>query len=211
MVTEIFDKLLDNANAQSINIGGSGVSGGLLSSLTNFKDSGFKKLVGVINERTDEMPSITNEYDRLKENELPELSIKGRIIPYVNKWVYDDSGLDVRENPYRLTSNSAFSYDNFSPSNINKVPDFRFFTHEWYYLQEYPYYFTTQEKIDSFSYFDRYLDKSELGSTSTNVYETYFTQYEVDGVSFPKKTKYSVVSGGNERFLLGKLSLEEQK
>ena len=167
------------------------------SAIENFQESGFKRLGGKLNEATGEIEKITNEYDRLLENQIPELSIKGRIIPYINKWVYDDNGLDVRENNYRLTSNSAFSYDNFVPSNVNKVSDFRFFTHEWYYLQEYPYYLTTQEKIDSFSYFDRYLDKSELYDINTDVYSTYFTQYSVDGVSFPMKIKYSTVSGGN--------------
>jgi len=166
--------------------------------IQNFRDSGFKKLGGSLNEDTGEIQSITNEYDRLLENELPELAIKGRIIPFINKWVYDDGGSDVRENNYRLSNNSAFSYDNFSPSNVNKIPDFRFFTHEWYYLQEYPYYLTTEQKIDSFSYFDRYLEKTELYDISQDRFTEYFTQYNVDGVSFPMMTKYTIVSGGNE-------------
>ncbi len=180
--------------------GATGASGNLIieNSIQNFKDTGFKRLGGVVNEDTGEIPKIENEYNRLKENEVPELSIKGRIIPYINKWIYDDTGKDVRENPYRLTSNSAFSYDNFSPSNVNKIPDFRYFTHEWYYLQKYPYYLSTEEKINSFSYFDRYLDINEIYDINTDVYFTYFTQNKVDGISFPNKFKYSVISAGNE-------------
>jgi len=176
--------------------------------ITNFKDTGFKRLTGKIDEVTGDIPTIDNEYDRLSENELPQLSIKGRIIPYINKWVYDDDGKDVRENNYRMTSNSAFSYDNFSPSSKNILPDFRFFTHEWYYLQKYPYYLTTKEKIESFSYFENLIEKGsyELGATSNlgikditeDKFIEYFTEYKVGNYYFPAKRKYSIISGGNE-------------
>ena len=167
-------------------------------SITSFKESGFKRLGGSLNESTGEISKIINEYDRLLENQLPELAIKGRIIPFINKWVYDDDGSDVRENNYRLTSNSAFSYNNFSPSSINRIPDFRFFTHEWYYLQKYPLYLTTaEEKINTFSYFEEYLDKNDLKDIIVDNFTNYFTQTSVDGVSFPMRTKYTTVSGGN--------------
>jgi len=180
--------------------------------IKSFKDSGFKRLAGKIDEATNDIATITNEYDRLSENELPELSIKGRIIPYVNKWVYDDDGKDVRENNYRMTSNSAFSYDNFSPSSKNILPDFRFFTHEWYYLQKYPYYLTTKEKIEAFSYFENAIEKGsyEIGATSDlgikdvteDKFLEYFTEYKVGATGgdyyFPAKRKYSIISGGNE-------------
>ena len=180
--------------------------------IQSFKDSGFKRLTGKIDEVTGDISSITNEYDRLSENELPQLSIKGRIIPYINKWVYDDDGKDVRENNYRMTSNSAFSYDNFSPSSKNILPDFRFFTHEWYYLQKYPYYLTTKEKIESFSYFENLIEKGsyEIGATSNlgikditeDKFLEYFTEYKVGATGgdyyFPAKRKYSIISGGNE-------------
>ena len=180
--------------------------------IENFRDTGFKRLTGKIDEVTGDIPTIDNEYDRLSENELPQLSIKGRIIPYINKWVYDDDGKDVRENNYRLTSNSAFSYDNFSPSSKNILPDFRFFTHEWYYLQKYPYYLTTKEKIESFSYFENLIEKGsyEIGATSNlgikditeDKFLEYFTEYKVSSTGgdyyFPAKRKYSIISGGNE-------------
>tara|TARA_Y100000389_G_scaffold134851_1_gene132340 strand:+ start:1812 stop:6479 length:4668 start_codon:yes stop_codon:yes gene_type:complete len=177
-------------------------------SIKNFRDTGFKRLTGKIDEVTGDIPTITNEYDRLSENGLPELSIKGRIIPYINKWVYDDDGKDVRENNYRMTSNSAFSYDNFSPSSKNVLPDFRFFTHEWYYLQKYPYYLTTKEKIESFSYFENAIEKGSYAIGATNnlgvkditedKFLEYFTEYKVGNYYFPAKRKYSIISGGNE-------------
>ena len=180
--------------------------------IKNFRDTGFKRLTGKIDETTNDIPTITNEYDRLSENKLPELSIKGRIIPYINKWVYDDDGKDVRENNYRMTSNSAFSYDNFSPSSKNILPDFRFFTHEWYYLQKYPHYLTTEEKINSFSYFENLIEKgsyakgatSDLGikDITEDKFLEYFTEYKVGATGgdyyFPAKRKYSIISGGNE-------------
>ena len=180
--------------------------------IQNFRDTGFKRLAGKIDETTNDILSTTNEYDRLSENELPELSIKGKIIPYINKWVYDDDGKDVRENNYRMTSNSAFSYDNFSPSSKNTLPDFRFFTHEWYYLQKYPHYLTTEEKINSFSYFENLIEKgsyakgatSDLGikDITEDKFLEYFTEYKVGATGgdyyFPAKRKYSIISGGNE-------------
>tara|TARA_R110000772_G_scaffold57747_9_gene130768 strand:- start:8667 stop:13406 length:4740 start_codon:yes stop_codon:yes gene_type:complete len=176
--------------------------------IQNFKDTGFKRLTGKIDETSNDIPTITNEYDRLSENKLPELSIKGRIIPYINKWVYDDDGRDVRENNYRMTSNSAFSYDNFSPSSKNILPDFRFFTHEWYYLQKYPYYLTTKEKIESFSYFENMIENGSYAIGATNdlgikditedKFLEYFTEYKVGNYYFPAKRKYSIISGGNE-------------
>ena len=95
-----------------------------------------------------------NEYDRLKENENPSLTLESRIVPFINKWVYDDMGKDVRENGYRLDVSEAFRYANFSPSFKNFTPDPKFYTHEWYYLQQYPPYMSTEEKTNAFSYFD---------------------------------------------------------
>ena len=192
-------KLKDNYIAKGGTASGATASG-IQNSLKSFEEHGFKRLGGKLDEATGSIKQIQNEYDRLLENELPQLSIKGRIIPYINKWVYDDDGLDVRENNYRLNSNSAFSYDNFVPSNVNVLPDFRFFTHEWYYLQEYPPYLTTKEKIDSFSYFENkiIIGATGLADVNNDYFTNYFTQYKVDDKSFPKKSKYSIISGGNE-------------
>ena len=76
------------------------------------------------------------------------------MVPYINKWVYDNECVDVRENGYRLNTNGTFGYTNFSPSFDEISRNTKFFTHEWYYLQKYPPYMTFEEKVDSFSYFD---------------------------------------------------------
>ena len=199
------DKLYTNYNHNRLSIPEFPIPS-IENGIQNFRDSGFKRLSGKLDTTDGTIAKITNEYDRLDENELAELSIKGRIIPYIAKWVYDDAGKDVRENEYRLTNNSAFSYDNFSPSENNTLPDFRFYTHEWYYLQEYPYYMSTYEKMDSFSYFDENLPKgaTSLYDVNNDNFLEYFTQYRVkttipgDYVYFPVKRKYSIISGGSD-------------
>ena len=174
--------------------------------------TGFKTLAGIVDEITGDIPYIDNEYNRLNENELAVHSIKGRIIPNTNKWVYDDEGTDVRDNNYRMTTNSAFSYDNFSPSTKNRLPNPKFYTHEWYYLDKYPPYLSVDERVDTFSYFQ---DSLELGATDgsvlgiqsvsdTDYFTEYFTQYKVEDEEnqkvrfFPKRYKYSTFSGGND-------------
>jgi hypothetical protein len=175
----------------------------------SLKQLQFKTLAGLPNEVTGDIPYIENEYDRLSENELSQLSIDGRIIPYINKWVYDDEGTDVRDNNYRMSTNSAFSFDNFSPSTKNRLPNPKFFTHEWYYLGKYPNFLSVDERVDTFSYFQ---DNLYLGSTGTtglysiqeeDYFTNYFTQYKVEDNDnnvrfFPKRYKYSVLSGGND-------------
>ena len=49
---------------------------------------------------------------------------------------------DVRNHPYRLDVNEAFGLNNFAPSKCDKVQEASGYTHEWYYLSEFPEYFT---------------------------------------------------------------------
>ena len=117
-------------------------------------NGGFQSLIGYQDDLTDTVDPVVNEYDRLKENYLTQLALSSRIVPFINKWVYDNESVDVRENGYRLNTDQAMGYNNFSPDfdQIEKTP--KFFTHEWYYLQKYPPYMTFDEKLNSFSYFD---------------------------------------------------------
>lgn len=114
----------------------------------------FQTLISEVDEILDTQSTITNEYDRLKENVLSDLAISSRVVPFINKWVYEDEGTDVRENPYRLNADQSFGFSNFSPSLDEYEHNPKFFTHEWYYLQEYPPYLSFQERLDSYSYFD---------------------------------------------------------
>ena len=80
--------------------------------------------------------SITNEYDRLKENYTKYYSVESRVIPFINKWVKD--GINIKDTDYRFNTNLAFGIDNMSPSFVIKNPTPQHYTHEWYYLSEYP-------------------------------------------------------------------------
>jgi len=159
---------------------------------------GFIKLAGDIDELSGEMTlNNVNEYDRLNENINLNLSTQSRIIPFINKWVYDDQGKDVRENDYRFDVSEAFRYSNFSPSFNAFNQDPKFYTHEWYYLQSYPAYMTDDEKKKSYSYFDSELDLVDLYNVTVDKFLEYFTQDKAGSVEFPTKFKYSIFSGGD--------------
>ena len=183
---------------------------------------GFQRLNGLINDYEDTNETVFNEYDRLKENVLPELALSSRVVPFINKWVYDNECVDVRENGYRLNSDQAFGFSNFSPSFDEFSRNLKFFTHEWYYLQKYPPYMTFEEKVNSFSYFDNdlYFPAIPLPGTtgSTAIYNSlingigstanllsvqqdyflsYFTRESVDGLPIPRDFKYSIFSYGD--------------
>lgn len=190
-------------------------------SSTFIENGGFQSLLGYQNDLTDENEEVFNEYDRLKENYVTELALSSRVVPFINKWVYDNESKDVRENGYRLNVDQSFGYNNFSPDfdQIEKSP--KFFTHEWYYLQKYPPYMSFEEKLNSYSYFDEDLNFTDLpivGSIgSTSIYSvlsgatgssanllsinedyflSYFTRETVEGLEIPRDFKYSIFSDG---------------
>lgn len=123
---------------------------------------GFQSLIGYQDVITDFKEPVFNEYDRLQENAITELAVPSRNVPFINKWVYDNGGLDVRENPYRFNSNQAFGYSNFSPSFDQSIRSTKFYTHEWYYLQSYPPYMSFDDKLNSYSYFDSNINYSQV-------------------------------------------------
>ena len=183
---------------------------------------GFQKLNGIINDYDDTNESVINEYDRLKENLLPELALSSRVVPFINKWVYDNESVDVRENGYRLNTDQSFGFSNFSPSFDEFSRNSKFFTHEWYYLQKYPPYMSFQDKLNTYSYFDEDINFPNIplpGSTgSTAIYNalvsatgpsanllsinedyflSYFTRETVDGLPIPREFRYSQFSYGD--------------
>ena len=185
-------------------------------------DGGFQGLLGIVDELADESVVVANEYDRLRENSLPVISLSSRVVPFVHKWVYDDLGVDVRENGYRLNVDQAFGYSGFSPSFDHFERDRRFFTHEWLYLQRYPPYMSFAEKANSFSYFDEELyfpaipladdpsfsavcagmtsatgSSAGLLSVAEDYFVRYFTRETVDGIPVPRDFKYSLFAYGS--------------
>lgn len=182
----------------------------------------FQKLIGYLDEFTDVLDPITNEYDRLKEIDISELALSSRVVPFINKWVYDNDSTNVREVPYRLNTSPAFGYSNFSPAfdSIERTP--KFFTHEWYYLQKYPPYMSFDERLASFSYFDEDLYfplMPDIGATGAlNVYAgltggtgasanllsvnedyflSYFTRESINGFGIKRDFKYSIFGIGD--------------
>jgi hypothetical protein len=184
---------------------------------------GFTDLSGLSEEFLDENIKIVNEYDRLKENVLSDIALSSRVVPFINKWVYDNESVDVRENGYRLNSDQAFGYGNFAPSFDEISKNVKFYTHEWYYLQKYPPYMSFEEKKSSFSYFDEdlyfpilpplgstgsseiYLGltggigaSANLLSINTDYFLSYFTRETIDGISIPRDFKYSIFEYGTD-------------
>ena len=180
----------------------------------------FFSLMGIPNLLEDTDTPIYNEYDRLKENDIKEFAVDSRVVPFVNKWVFDDSGLDVRQNPYRLNVDGAFRYPNFSPSFREFGANPKFYTHEWFYLQKYPPYMNLEERINSFSYFNNAINigstyasgpsSSDFGlatvdgptSMNTDYFTEYFTRETIVGGTYvypvDQQIKYSKFAYANE-------------
>ena len=118
--------------------------------------------------------NIDSEYDFLKENSTKERSIKSKLVPFINKWVFQ-GGRDVRDNPYRLNTSLAFGELNFSPSFDVRKQDPSAFTHEWYYLDSFPRFYPDEFIESSFSYFKDRFDRDSLVNIDPDV--DYFTDY----------------------------------
>ncbi len=184
-----------------------------------YSESGFFNLIGLLNSIDLSLQNdaiIKSEYERLEENFLKEQAIASRIIPYINKWSWFNGGTDVRNNPYRLNVNPAFGINNFAPSkwNANRSPDG--FSHEWYYLCEFPQYFDRDAIENSWSYFQAApIDEIGEGTfqrTDKNMFDEYFIadRFDVNGeiIQIDKQLRFGRFSGGNsqnfaEAFLRG--------
>ncbi len=189
-----------------------------------FVDDGeFYSLMGISNLIDDTDSVIYNEYDRLKENDIKAFAVDSRVVPFINKWVYDDNGVDVRQNPYRMNVDAAFRYPNFGPSFREFSNNPKFYTHEWYYLQKYPPYMSFEERRDSWSYFNNAIQlgatyasgptSSDFGlstvsgpsSFDSDYFTEYFTRETIDlpGITLPyavsQQVKYSKFAYANEQ------------
>jgi hypothetical protein len=138
--------------------------------IRNFYDNGgFYNLIGLLNDAEDQNPNdeyIKSEYNRLEENFITSQAAASRIAPYINKWAWVNNGKDVRNHPYRLDVNEAFGINNFAPSKWDKVQESSGFTHEWYYLSEFPKYFLTNNAAIKSSW--SYVDKAATDSINAN-------------------------------------------
>lgn len=157
---------------------------------------------------------LTNEYDMFLENYSKEYMLVSKTVPYINKWVYHENGLDVREKPYRLNTSMAFGINSFSPNPYNIEPKADDFNQEWEYIfDEYPFEYGTSQ--NSWSYVDLSTTslyssfpkgeniESLLKSTNTNYFDILFVQDFIcnapDNVydHLDYKRKYSIFEKGS--------------
>jgi hypothetical protein len=122
-----------------------------------YDDGGFANLIGLLKNSDPDSTFdnvISSEYERLEENFLKQQAVASRVIPYINKWSWINDGKNVRNLPYSLNLSEAFGQNNFAPSKYAIGQDSQGFTHEWYYLCEFPYYFDNNAIKSSWSYID---------------------------------------------------------
>jgi hypothetical protein len=190
-----------------------------------YGESGFFNLIGLLKDSDlsdPSNPNINSEYKRLEENFLKEQATASRITPYINKWVWYDGGTDVRNNPYRLNVNLAFGINNFAPSKWNSGRSSDGFSHEWYYLSQFPHYFNKNAIESSWSYFDKIpVDNIEEDDTfqpgtfqrvDQNMFDEYFIvdrfDWDDDITLIDRQLRFGRFTGGNsqnfaEAFLRG--------
>ena len=190
--------------------------------IRNFYDNGgFYNLIGLLNDAEDQNPNdeyIKSEYVRLEENFLTSQAAISRIAPYINKWAWINEGKDVRNHPYRLDVNEAFGLNNFAPSKWDKSQEASGFTHEWYYLSQFPEYFTNDAIKDSWSYIvtapndntpaNIVTGQSLIPGTFQDVTKNYFDDYFViqkfdfggnNIIEIDRQLRYGRFSGGDEK------------
>jgi hypothetical protein len=170
-----------------------------------YTNGGFYNLIGLLNDAEDQNPDdeyITSEYVRLEENYLTSLASVSRIAPYINKWAWINDGKDVRNHPYRLDVNLAFGLNNFAPSKWDIVQEASGFTHEWYYLSEFPQYFTQDAIKSSWSYIDTAPTDSTFQDVTVDNFNDYFIvqKFTTGGITeIDRQLRYGRFSGGDEK------------
>jgi hypothetical protein len=181
-----------------------------------YSNGGFYNLIGLLEDAEDQNPNdeyIKSEYIRLEENYLTSLANVSRIAPYINKWAWVNDGKDVRNHPYRLDVNLAFGLNNFAPSKWDIVQEASGFTHEWYYLSEFPKYFTQDAIKSSWSYIDKaptdntvtpgsVLVPGTFQDTTYDYFNDYFIiqKFTTGGITeIDRQLRYGRFSGGDEK------------
>ena len=155
-----------------------------------YNNGGFSNLYGLLGEPSPDEnldTTIDSEYDRLQENFLKQQAIASRIAPFINKWAYYQDGRNVRNQPYRLSLSLAFGLHDFAPGKREFGQKPVAFSHEWYYLSKFPYYFEDNAIQESWSYFDKVptdsievnplLNTSYVPGTFQDTTRNYFDEY----------------------------------
>jgi hypothetical protein len=131
-----------------------------------------------------EYGKLSTEYQYLEENYTVTRANKSRIVPYINKWVYN-GGTDSRGNAYRLNVSPAFTPTNFSPGFQQDFPSPQYFTHEWMLLEGVPREFPINGIISQNNYLPYKIDlerAKNANPSNANYFNSYFT---VDPIDYP--------------------------
>lgn len=165
---------------------------------SGLQDNKYLDDLNSINTKKDEMffGKLNTEYEYLKENYLRENVTKSRVVPYITKWVLDESS-DARGNDYRLNTHVVFTPFNFSPSFFSADRNPKYFTHEWYLLETPPTESPVSLLSDSKNYCHDVLDINQLINTDpggNDYFNDYFTSDGEDYIPFDASRYSSLVS-----------------
>lgn len=129
---------------------------------------------------TEEATTTNNEYERLAENSIPELTEVNRLYKQFTKWSYI-AGNDVYAADYRANIALPFRFDSFTPSLETVNRDIRYHTHSWLIIGEgkNPYIEINEKNIRKcLSYSRLPLTKALLKSNEVDAYD--YLQYETN-------------------------------
>lgn len=139
---------------------------------------------------TQEATTTLNEYNRLSENSLEDLTNINKLYKFINKWSYR-LGTDVYSNDYRMNISLPFRYDGFSPSLESINRDIRYHTHSWPIIGEgqNPYLEVTESEIHKcLSYSRLPLSVDILKSKETDAYR--YLEYSTDLADYAAYSKF---------------------
>jgi len=151
---------------------------------------------------------VSSEYDRLRENELKETSLKSRVVPVINKFSLVDA-TNARSLDYVLNANEAFGSDNLSPNiKIASVRNPDYLNMEHFCINSIPDgYRSDVEKIKSITGFLDFnssggITKEGLKTTSFDYFKSFFKwsgavgTSELIWINDKRKKLYTIFNSG---------------
>lgn len=101
--------------------------------------------------------NISNEYDRLSENQLKETALISRVVPTICKFELKDSS-NARNLPYILNASEAFGEDNLSPNiEIDSPRKVEYMNMEHFHINKIPAILRSTSGIKEYD-FNNYVD-----------------------------------------------------
>ena len=159
--------------------------------------------------------TISNEYDRLNENELKETSLKSRLVPTICKFHLKDAS-NAKNFEYILNANEAFGSDNMSPQiEVLEERNTDYLNMEHFHFNNAPQYYLNSPEVDLKNYssinigtLPKTLSILDLKDTNFNFFNhrLIFNGYsrdagllpaQIDWVDNKIKVNYSKFNGGS--------------